>query len=224
MLPNVLLCIRSYNRPIYLSQTIDSIIKIDRKLLYNHKIVIYDDGSDNIETLNILQNISNNNMFEIVKNKKNVGCYKSYVNLLDYISNNYMEQINYVCIIDNDTIVKPDIINKLFSIYLECQEVLKSNNILLSGFNPTNAHLNQTIQIYENFHTRNSVGALCYYFNIEFITEIKKGWLINEDWGICELIKNNNYYLCCVNKGLINHIGIYGLHSNELICDIDSNF
>ena len=213
---NIILVIRSYNRPNYLVKTLNSILKSDIDLCV--KRIIYDDGSNNTETIRILDDKKLMSIpdkeFEVVKNNKNVGCYKSYIDLLDYL-NKYKANNTYVCIVDNDIVVKENWINQLMSIFKECKYTLKTNKIVLSGFKPTNAHLNKIYEYYKNFNVRYSVGAVCYFFDINFMDVIRKGWVDNVDWGISNIIeKNKNNYFCCVNKSVVNHIGDFGLHSN----------
>ena len=228
---NIILAIRSFNRPNYLLNTINKIKKADINLCNN--VIIYDDGSKNIRTLSILKNsnllkCSDNKIIKVIFNKNNVGCYQSYLNLLDYIKINYSNN-DYVIIVDNDVDVVPTFISNLFSIYQECEKNLNSKNIILSGFKPTNSHLEQNGKIFKNFHIRYSVGALCYIFNFNFIETLKNGWKGYkgnlEDWGIQKLISDKeNYYFCCVNKSVVNHIGKIGLHSNSEKYDTDKNF
>jgi hypothetical protein len=54
--------------------------------MYIHKIVIYDDGSSDTKTLEILDKYKNNEKYEIKMNSSNVGCKQSYLDLLRYIS------------------------------------------------------------------------------------------------------------------------------------------
>ena len=101
----------------------------------------------------------------VVFNKKNKGCKLSYIELLDYIEQNF--NYDLITIVDNDVIFKRDFVEKLKDIYYNSIINLKSNYIVLSGFKPTNSHLKQidSDKKYNNFHIRNSVGGVCYIFN-----------------------------------------------------------
>ena len=218
---NTLLCIRSYNRPDYLEQTMKSVMEADGE----YKIIIYDDGSNDAMTLDLLNKGWDD--VEIVRNEQNVGCYKSYTDLLDYIvmlNDRGENQIQYVCIMDNDVIVRKDFMMRLYTTYQECEKVFGTHDIVLSGFRPTNAHLGQERTRYEWFHERETVGAVCYFFNIKFIDIIKSGWILREDFGISDVIEEKGMHFCCMNASLVNHVGEIGLHSMVNRFDTDEEF
>jgi len=216
----IFLAIRSYNRPKYLEKTLNSIKKSDTLLCNN--IIIYDDCSTDEETLNILK--ESEKLYTVIYNKKNEGCKQSYLNLLNYIKKN--AKYGYVCIVDNDIVVKKQWLNKLYNIYKEAEKELKSTNIVMSGFNPTNAHQYSDNEItkYKNFHLKYSVGAVCYFFNLQFIKSIYKGWKNNLDWGISEYVKQKGYYFSVLNEGVVDHIGEEGDNSTKDRYDNDKNF
>ena len=58
----------------------------------------------------------------------------------------------------------------------------------------------------------------------EFINTIKQGWIENSDWGVSSIIdRTDNNYFCCVNKSLVNHVGMIGTWSYGS-CDNDVNY
>lgn len=221
----VILLLRSYERPTYLKHTLVSLLKSDINLCI--KRYIYDDGSKNNNVLNIL---NNNNLinkkgkeFKIIK-KINKGCKESYISALKYIENDNSNISDYfICTIDNDVIVKPNFILSLCFFYNKAFEVFKTNNMLLTGFNPTNAHLNN-IKQYNGFYRKNTAGAINFFFHIKFLNFIIQSWLFELDHGVNKCMIKNDYPLLCLNKGIINHIGQHGLWSNKFFFDFDSNF
>ena len=217
--------IRSYNRPKYLQETLDSISKSD--LDRTNKIIIFDDGSNDKETLDILKRYDNNdsdNKYKVIYSEKNYGCTQSYLNLLKYIKQNI--KTDYVCIVDNDIHVNKNWLNNLHSTYKEAEETLKTSNIVLSGFSPTNTHQYKSDQVkmYKNFHLQYSVGAVCYFFNYDYMGTIYKGWDEGQDWGISRIIKRLGQNLAVLNKGVVNHIGMHGINSSGTRYDYDKNF
>ena len=216
----IFLAIRSYNRPEYLEKTLTSIKKSDTSLCNN--IIIYDDCSTDKETLRMLK--ESEELYTVIYNKKNKGCKQSYLNLLKYIKKNV--KYGYVCIVDNDILVKKQWLNKLYDTYKEAEKELTSTNIVMSGFNPTNAHQYSDDEItkYKNFHLKYSVGAVCYFFNLQFIKSIYKGWKNNLDWGISEYVKQKGYYFAVLNEGVVDHIGEEGDNSTKDRYDNDKNF
>ena len=223
---NLLIAMRSYNRPEYLLNTINNLKKADIELCQT--FIIYDDHSSDNETISILNNkdlltFGDNRTMEVIFNNRNYGVFVSYINLLDYVITYYSDH-TYILIIDNDIDMKTDFLSLYDSIYQECISEFNTNQIVLSGFKPTNAHLNNEKKYYTNFHTRYSVGAVCYYFSFDFITTIKQGWIENSDFGVSSIIdRTDNNYFCCVNKSLVNHMGVWGTWSHGY-CDNDTNF
>ena len=224
----VLLCIRSYNRPTYLINTLNNLLKCDLDKVY--KIIIFDDCSNDERTIKILDRFAVMDKFHIVRTINNVGCSKSYLDLLDYIEIQIKanSNIKYICIIDNDVLLKSHFINRLFTVFLECKNAYKTDNVLLSGFRPTNTHLGQEYNMHRNFHSRSTVGGLCYYFSKNFIGTIREGWKRDDDWGVSAIIKEKDYHFCCLNKGVVNHVGAQGLHSfretTKVTFDYDETF
>ena len=222
----IILLLRSYERPLYLKKTLESLMKSDINLCM--KRYIYDDGSKNRNVLELLNddNLVNkkDKEFEIIRGK-NLGCKKSYIEALKYIKNDNSDSCDYfICTIDNDVIVKSDFITKLYNNYEKAYNIFKTTNILLTGFNPTNAHLNK-IKQYDGFYRKETAGAINFFFYIKFLDFLIKGWDKGfMDHGVNELMKRNNYPLLCLNKGVINHIGRFGLWSNQNNFDFDSKF
>ena len=221
----VILLLRSYERPNYLKRTLASLLKSDIDLCI--KRYIYDDGSKNTNVFNIF---NDNNLinkkgkeFKIIK-KLNKGCKESYIYALRYIENDNSNISDYfICTIDNDVIVKPNFISCLYFFYNKAFELFKTNNILLTGFNPTNAHLNN-IKQYDGFYRKRTAGAINFFFHVKFLKFIIKSWLFDLDHGVNKYMIENNYPMLCLNKGVINHIGQYGLWSNNNYFDFDSSF
>ena len=163
---NIILLVRSYNRPEYLQQTLLSLLKSDINLCM--KRYIYDDGSDNKDVETILNNKTNTNVknkeFIVIKNKENRGCRLSYTDALQYIKNDNITYSNYtICTLDNDVIVKNNFISELNKYYNITLKVFNTYNILLTGFNPSNAHLNKLKQ-YNGFYTKETIGRYKFSF------------------------------------------------------------
>ena len=189
---------------------------------------IYDDGSQNRETIQFLNQLtkSSNPLFQIKKKYQNVGCHQSYIDALIYLKQlNSYNQNGYSCILDNDVIVNKHFISQLYCIYTQANNQLKSKNIVLSGFNPDNAHYHTIIKKYPRFHLKKTVGGVCFFFSNHLIPIIIDAWEYDQDWGVNKVFNTlPNFYMCSVNKTLVNHIGINGLHSQESKYDKDSEF
>ena len=223
---NIILLVRSFNRPSYLERTLESLLQsdIDRCM----KRYIYDDGSTDGNVIDILNNSKYisviNKEFIVIKGSENKGCQQSYTDALEYIKIDNLNNKNYyICSLDNDVIVKKTFINELRKNYLRAYNIFRTHNLLLTGFNPTNAHLNK-ITDYNTFYTKRTCGGINFFFHIDFIDFIIEFWKLELDHGINKQMLICKYPLCCLNKGVINHIGEEGLWSNINNCDRDKYF
>lgn len=215
------LLIRSYNRPSYLKKTLESVLESDIDNCFER--IIYDDGSDNPEINTILNNPHyvkrKNKEFKVIKSSTNQGCKISYVKALDCISCD----TDYICTIDNDVIVKMDFMKRLQEGYKRGYEIYKTHNILLTGFNPTNAHLNH-VESYDIIYRKISCGAINWFFHTNIKQYVIDNWNVDLDWGVVNKMKVDNYPIICLNKGIVNHIGRIGNNSSNSFFDVDNNF
>ena len=211
----VVLLIRSYNRPQYLKTTLDSILASD----VNHckRRYIYDDGSTDTETLRLLSDPTYVNVptkeFIVINNEVNVGCKQSYLNALAYIKCDNIGADTVVCTVDNDVVVKKQFISIIAHEYEKARVFFNTTNILLTGFNPTNAHMNK-IKEYDTFYRKETCGGINFVFHIDFLDFICQHWSINLDFGVNSAMQAQNMPLLCLNTSAINHIGEFGLNSH----------
>ena len=181
----IILLVRSYNRPIYLEKTLQSLAKSDIDLCM--KRYIYDDYSTNRKTITILNepkyvNIKNKE-FNVIYNTKNAGCKYSYLQALHYIKMHH-DECDFICTIDNDVIVKHNFIAALTHEYKKAFRIFQHTNILLTGFNPTNKH-NNMIKYYQSFYTKNMIGGVNFFFHRRVLEFIYTHWKVNLDYGVC---------------------------------------
>ena len=229
----IFVAIRSYNRPEYLKKTLDSIANTD--LTPISKLWIYDDGSTDKNTLDILKHhpITNKDITRVVLNTKNRGCTMSYLDLLEVMFDAHKSG-EYFCIIDNDVEFSSDAFLYLMKSYEECRKVFPEETefpVLLSGFCPTNAHtdsenyLDKYITSNKYFKERYCVGAVCYMFDKSSYQTIYDGWKGGDnDWGVCELIKRKNGHMCVTSRSVVNHLGAFGENSSGDRFDTDDGF
>jgi len=185
------------------------------------RLWIYDDGSTDEDTLDILKHhpIVKSNITQVIFSPKNSGCGKSYLELLDAMKDSHHPG-EYFCIIDNDVQIASKAFISLQKAYGECRKVFGSkDSVLLSGFCPTNAHKDEKnykseyITSNKYFKERYCVGAVCYMFDEISYPTMYEGWEQAEDWGICELLKQNGGHMCVTSRGVVNHIGENGVNS-----------
>jgi len=213
----IILLIRSYNRPEYLEKTLSSVLSSDIDICV--KRYIFDDCSDDN---NVIQLLSNKDYIYVkgkefipLRRKKNLGCKESYIEALNYIKKIYSESNFLICTIDNDVIVKPDFISVIKEEYYKAYEKYKTFDILLTGFNPTNAHVNM-IEDNGSYYRKTSIGGVNFIFHIKFIDFIIDNWSIGDsDWGVVNKMNDCDMPICCLKKSVVNHIGCIGLNSGE---------
>jgi hypothetical protein len=148
----------------------------------------------------------------------------SYIKALNYIKDNNVDDDFIICTIDNDVIVKPDFISVILNEYENIYKRYHTHEILLTGFSPTNAHLNM-IEDFESYYRKESCGAVNFVFHISFLEFIITHWDVNLDWGVNLAMKDRNMPLLCLKKSILNHIGYYGINSGGYgYIDEDLNF
>tara|TARA_B100001175_G_scaffold306456_1_gene304594 strand:- start:337 stop:1080 length:744 start_codon:yes stop_codon:yes gene_type:complete len=215
----IFVAVRSYNRPEYLKETLDSLANTD--LTQISRLWIYDDGSTDKNTRDILKQhpIIDEDITSVILNTENKGCDVSYIDLLDAMKDAHKSG-EYFCIIDNDVQIAPNAFIYMKKAYDECRKVFSSKSpVLLSGFYPSNAHkdeinFNETyITSNKYFKERYCVGAVCYMFDEVSYPTIYRGWETGLDWGICEILRQNKGHMCVTTRSVVNHIGEIGLHS-----------
>jgi mannosyltransferase OCH1-like enzyme len=205
--PKILLLIRSYNRPEYLSKTLKSLEKSDIDLCF--KKFIYDDNS-NKTTLDILQKYEKD--YEIIYNDTNYK-QKSMVKFLNLIQNKNLN-FDYICYVDNDVKVKYNFIQTCFKTFelIKKEQNLSNNKILLTGFNSNRTH--KKMNTFDKYIEKQSIGGIHIFFHKSLLNDIKLWWDKNEDWGICDGLKNIGGRIFCTKPSIVEHIGVNGYNSH----------
>jgi hypothetical protein len=220
--PDVILLVRSYRRPNFLSQTLESLISSDIDICKNR--YIYDDCSEDPRTKRVLSDPKYINEglkgFELIRGRTNVGVKQSYVDALNYIRD---EKFDIVITVDNDVVVKPDFIKVLVSEFKNVVDKYKSLEVLFTGFNPTNAHLN-SIEDFGTFYRKYSCGGVNFVFHKEFLGFIVDAWDKGEDNSVMNMMNIKKFPLCCIKTSVLNHMGSVGLHADGSSWDTDEKF
>lgn len=217
----VALLVRNYNRPKYLRETLDSLLRADIDLCCER--LIYDDCSSDSEVMSLLCDPSlisvPTKAFTVVRGSSNLGCKNSFNVALNALSSSY----DFICTVDNDVHVKSNFISTLIQTYQDAYKVYNTNHMLLTGFNPSNTHRNH-IKSFDTFYRKRTCGGVNFFFHRSFKPFIVDKWNINLDWGVVHSMENYNYPLVCTKPGVVQHIGVNGLNSNERRFDRDDSF
>lgn len=212
------LIVPTYNRPQYLEIMLKY---LKRSTLKNIVIIIIDDKSMDLNTLNLINNF-NIKKIPIIKIFKyeNKNIHDSVCTGLSLIKNLNIEN---TCILDSDTIVKKDWLIKLKQQFKKLSDEYK----IVSGFNMSNRNHHKIIKKYDNYCIKKSIGGINMLFSSELIDEFLP--LINGvrwDYNICTYMNKNNYNIYCLNNSVVQHIGLNGSNSSasQNNFDFDVNF
>lgn len=197
MIPKILLVVRSYNKPEMLETTLNSLIESDINLCSER--CIYDDMSNDSETLKVLFNSKYNTFDKIQAKENHEGNKQSFISMLELFKNTNND---FLCVLENDVVVKKDFIYTLAEAYIQARHKSGHYKFILSGFNPTNAHLNGYAQ-YRNFYFKKSC-SVNYFFHKSLIPLLIKG-LENDD--LFKTISKNKHMVLCLNNGVVQHLG-----------------
>jgi len=220
----IVLLVRSYNRPNYLRDTLDSLLRADIDICCER--VIYDDCSSDPEVIRVLTDPTRVNVpgkeFSIIQRSLNIGCKQSYIDALNVLKN-----YDFICTVDNDVHVKPHFISTMISTYNDAYTLYGTNDMLLTGFNPSNSHRN-CVETYETFYRKRSCGGVSFFFHKSFEPFVVSAWgggtFGDMDWGVVLSMEKCNYPLLCTRPGVVQHFGAHGLHSSSGGFDHDDMF
>lgn len=203
--------IRSYERPEYLRETLTSVLQSDIDLCAGR--YIYDDCSKDPSVHNILNDPLFTKVpgkeFVVITGNQRMGCEHAYIAALSSIHEDY----DYICTIDNDVHVKPNWIQTFLNTYDDAFATFHTRQMLVTGFNPSNAHKNIR-ERYDTFYRKRSCGGVSYFFHTEFKKYIMTNWSKRLDWGVCDAMHRDNLPLVCVHQSIVQHIGKHGINSH----------
>lgn len=221
MYDRIALVVRSYNRPEYLRATLTSLLQSDIHLC--HERLVYDDASESKDLANVLRDPKlvsvPNKTFRVLRGTQNQGCQASFSTALRCLSSTS----TMVCILDNDVVVRPDFIQRLCAGYTEAWTLYGTHRMLLTGFNPTNAHLN-VVKTFDLIYRKRTCGGVHLFFSRQFLPYVLTQWARKLDWGLVEQMERDNVPLLCLKQGALNHVGRQGLFSSDERHDHDASF
>lgn len=205
--------ITTYERPEYLELFIQSILNSD---LNDVTIIVVDDHSQNPLVKIYLETFINK------LNDKGIGAAIIYKaenkNMFDSIdigwSTAYDMNVEYIINLDSDTLVRPDWLGKLQTLYNDMLvENFTKNNLIVSGFNNHRKH-HKVVQEFDNYLLKESIGGINMFFHRTLFEELQP-LLTNVRWdyNICNYIRSLGAYLVCSKPSVIQHIGFNGHNS-----------
>lgn len=218
------ICITTYNRYGYFQQMVDSLRA--SKILNHTKIFISDDFSQDENIKKLLKTIENESwqnptvITKVFYNEKNIGSRLNYIKNISRFKN---EEVDMVINLDSDAIF-----NKNWMIELDKLLEIFNYNVIGSVFfcdNRSRDPKNFVIE-HENYierRTMNGLGLTFPAWLIPYIeTEITE--VDHLDHYICRKKNEFNLKCVCTKKSYIEHIGVYGEHSDPSTIDRATNF
>ena len=215
----IVLC--CYNRYDYLKQTLDS---LSQSKLNDCILCIIDDFSKDKNVIDLINNFNLNNIkIHKIRNEKNLGISLSLLKGLNYI----YPKCKYMVNIDSDVIMKKNWLQILNKTHDDFINNLKSNNVIVTGFNCVKSCSHKIIKEYETFYIKKSLGGINLFFdrNLFYIFEdilLNKGngW----DWELVKFCNKNNIKMISTKPSVIQHIGIDGMNSKNKRYDYAEDF
>ena len=235
--------IPTYNRSDYLQHTLNG-ISISNLSVFDILFIIFDDGSENIETIQLIENFNLQNIpiIKIFTNRINLNktengntflpgsCFPYSLRFGYEIA--FCLNSEYVINLDSDAIVCHDwliIINNFFLV----KDLPKL--FILSGFNDINTH--KFIESYDEYNLSKSFGGINIIFNKMTFYEIIYNLIYDfaYDWIISNYCAENNIPIFSLKTSIVQHIGfetsiIRGIeniknfsHENYLTTDINKH-
>lgn len=194
----IILSLKTYNRYEILKESLDSLNKTN--FPENTKLLICDDASNDIRTINLLKNYNFNIPSELIINEKNIGCdpngLKSMKEGLDRTDR------DFVIILDDDGFYHPDWLNKI----LELNEKYP-NTGAISCFN-TEKHI--ILEQREDHTLKKFVSGFTILLRRKVIERLETHeW----DWKITAICESLGLEIICTKDSYAQSIGEIGTHT-----------
>lgn len=196
-----ILIITTFNRPTYLKQCLDS---IDQLTTYPDAIIISDDKSTDLETINLIQNWqpSFRCPVTVLWNTKNEGIRASLRSACDEAFQVMGAEL--VINLDSDAIVKPDFIKRLVS--------LKERfpNSIVSGFNAI-SDVNPIVKQYDDYCAKGYVNGINTCFNFDeyaFLVKPALEKVGNWDYNVSLACREAILPLYVTRPSCVQHVGV----------------
>lgn len=194
------LLITTYNRPQYLRQCLESILRSTAIKRDDVEILIVDDGSTNSETLELI----NPDWASTIK-KPRAGIKDSLLKGYNYFFNDYND-VGLVINLDGDAIVRNDFLEILLSLKK------RFNECIVSGFNTTVKNRNPIIAEHDLFYEKKYASGINMVINQKQYLEWVKPALLkpncNWDYETSLASERAGFPVIVSRPSVIQHIGI----------------
>ena len=215
------LVITTYNRPDYVECCFASLRQSN---LQNTLVVIVDDASSDKATLELIEQFTLPEVQQLIKltrqNKHGFNIHESLKLGWDLL--HYTCQVDYLCNLDSDAIVKPHWLETLQTTYIQQQQY--GHNFLLTGFNTMNHPIREE---HESIYIKESFGGINTFFAAgDFYENTVRPCLSDNtwDWQIVHTMAACDYPVLCTKPSVVQHIGQVGENSTLEKYDFAAEF
>ena len=211
----------TFGRPEVLEECLNSLGGSD---LTNATVIIVDESATKLNPLEIFKThkiISqfkpNVNVLKIFK-RKHGNMFDSIKTAIDHLTT---KGISYFTILDSDTLVHPNWLTELQSVYKLNQTYPR----IVTGFNTTSNN-HHTLQSTGKYRIKQSIGGINMFFDKDTYLEYIRPNLIDKDWDwrVCNSVTHVNGILMATKPSVVNHIGVYGINSSSKTHDRATDF
>jgi glycosyltransferase involved in cell wall biosynthesis len=210
--PRIGLVVSAFNRPEYLSDTLQ---ELQAKSFGNHfelEVILIDDHSEE-EARRLVDSFHLDGclLFK-VRMPRNSGISKVLTLGWGLLSS---RGCDFLCNLDSDVALKDGWLEELLKTYQTARSQLKVNNLIVTGFNTKNHPVRAE---YPSFLVKDSVGGINLFFptplyRVCIAKALASNWFW--DWEVCKLSQMKKIPLVCTRPSVIQHMGAIGVNSEE---------
>ena len=208
------LVVPTYNRTTYIRRCFRS---LQASQLQDTVVIVVDDASDERESVNLVQNFSHKDAPVIRIFRVDDGCPSSiddtfpfnltvsFSCLLCFFS------CRYLCILDSDTKVKPDWLDRLCRLHQSFTEEMAAP-VIVSGFNTlVHPHVRAPSK---KFIYKDTMGGINMLFTPDLYRKIISPIVPRWDEVVGVRMKRRDYKMICTRPSVVQHIGYQGSFSH----------
>ena len=215
------LVITTYNRPDYVERCFAS---LQQSNLQNTVVVIVDDASSDKATLELIKQFTLPEVNQLIKlTRQNKYGFQVHESLkLGWDLLHYTYQVDYLCNLDSDAIVKSHWLETLQITYMQQQPYY--NNFLLTGFNTLNHPIRKE---HQDIYVKESFGGINTFFAAgNFYRNTIRPCLVDTiwDWQVVHTMAAYDYPILCTKPSVVQHIGKTGENSTLEKYDFAADF
>jgi hypothetical protein len=200
MSSEIILSLKTHNRFDTLKESLESLRKTN--FPNNTKLLICDDASDDVRTINLINNYMLNIPIEVIRNDKNIGCDPNGIKSMQ--EGFSRTDKDFILILDDDAYYHPEWLNKILELNNKYP-----NTGAISCFN-TEKHV--ILQQREDHTLKKYVSG----FTILLRKCIFERLGAHEwDWKITSVSEALGREIICTKESYVQSIGKHGFHSKK---------